>query len=162
LPFEVVHLMQGIFADRFVLGFLGLLDDERRVVRYWGDGKTPIDWTTWEDTARFIAAAALDDREVPSHLYVRGDRMDVLTFAETWEATKGEALTLERLGSLDDLRQEVQRRLTEQPKNMFAWLPLMYARGMFEGQALLGERHNARWPEIAADTVAQAIARGAI
>jgi len=160
--FEVVHLMQGIFADRRVLGFLGLFDGERRVIRYWGDGTTPIDWTTWEDTARFIAAAALDEAEVPARLYVAGDRMDVLTFAKTWEATKGQSLTLERLGSVEDLRAELGKQLSSQPGNMYAWLPLMYARGVFEGQALLPTRHNERWPEIQAETVAQAIARGAI
>ena len=45
--------MQGIFADGYVLGFLGLLDSEKSVVRYWGDGKTPIDWTTWEDREQY-------------------------------------------------------------------------------------------------------------
>lgn len=160
--FEVVHLMQGIFTDRIVLGFLGMLDGERRVLRYWGDGTTPIDWTTWEDTARFIAAAALDDRSVPSRLYVAGDRMDVLAFASTWEAAHGQALTRERLGSLADLQQELQRQLAAQPDNMYAWLPLMYARGVFEGQAVHPAKHNERWPEITAETVAQAIARGAV
>lgn len=160
--FEVVHLMQGIFTDRYVLGFLGLFDGERRVVRYWGDGTTPVDWTTWEDTARYIAAAAIDDRSVPARLYVAGDRMDVLTFAKTWEAAKGQSLTLERLGSLEDLRAEVKKQLETQPGNMYAWLPLMYARGVFEGQAVHPARHNERWPEIAPQTVAQAIARGAV
>ena len=160
--FEVVHLMQGIFADRVVLGFLGLLDGERRVLRYWGDGTTPIDWTTWEDTARFIAAAALDDRPVPTRLYVAGDRMDVLAFAEAWEAAKGQPLARERLGSLEELRTETERQLAAQPGNMYAWLPLMYARGVFEGHALHPARHNERWPEIQAETVAQAIARGAM
>ncbi|MBC8067780.1 MAG: NmrA family NAD(P)-binding protein, partial [Deltaproteobacteria bacterium] len=136
--FEVVHVMQGIFADRFVLGFLGLLDAGQGVVRYWGDGKTPIDWTTWEDTARFTAAAALDDRKVPEHLFVSGDRMDVLSFAETWELANGKQLVRERLGSMDELEAETKRRLAAEPANMFAWLPLMYARGVFGGQALLG------------------------
>lgn len=160
--FEVVHVMQGMFADRNVLGFLGLFDPGEGVVRYWGDGKTPIDWTTWEDTARFIAAAALDDRAVPERLYVSGDRMDVLTFARAWEAAHGKQLTRERLGSLDELQQETRRRLAAQPRNMLAWLPLMYARGMFGGEALLGPSHNARYPEIRPESVAQAIARGAL
>jgi hypothetical protein len=71
-------------------------------------------------------------------------------------------LTLERLGSLDDLEAETKRRLAREPQNMFAWLPLMYARGVFGGQALLGPTHNARYPEIHAETVPQAIARGAL
>jgi nucleoside-diphosphate-sugar epimerase len=160
--FEVVHVMQGIFADRFVLGFLGMLDADKGVIRYWGDGKTPIDWTTWEDTARFTAAAAVDDRPVPEKLFVSGDRMDVLAFAQAWEKGHGRKATLERLGSLEELEQETSRRLAAEPANLYAWLPLMYARGMYGGQALLGPSENARYPEIKPETVADAIARGAL
>lgn len=160
--FEVVHVMQGIFADRYVLGFLGLLDAEQGVVRYWGDGTTPIDWTTWEDTARFTAAAALDDRKVPAHLFVSGQRADVLSFAKAWEAAHGKALRLERLGSLAELQAETSRRLATEPANMYAWLPLMYARGVFEGQALLGPTHHAIYPEIDVEDLSAAMARGAV
>lgn len=160
--FEVVHVMQGIFADAYVLGFLGVLDGEKGVIRYWGDGKTPIDWTTWEDTARFTAAAAIDDRRVPERLFVSGDRKDIFAFAEAWQKGHGRPPTLERLGSLAELEQEVARRLASEPGNMFAWLPLMYARGVFGGQALLGSNENARYPEIKAETLTQAIARGAL
>ena len=160
--FEVVHVLQGIFTDSQVLGFLGLLDAEKGVVRYWGDGKTPIDWTTWEDTARFIAAAALDDEKVPERLFVRGDRMDIFEFAKAYQAERGRALTLECLGSLQELEQETLRRLASSPQDMFAWLPLMYARGVFGGQALLGATHNGRYPAIQAETVEQAIRRGAV
>lgn len=160
--FEVVHVLQGIFADRFVLGFLGMLDPEAGVVRYWGDGKTPIDWTTWEDTARFTAAAALDERPVPERLFVSGDRMDVLAFAELWEEKNGKKLSRQRLGSLEELEAETKRRLWAEPQNMFAWLPLMYARGVFGGQALLKESHNSRYPEIKPESVPQAILRGAL
>ena len=160
--FEVVHVLQGTFLDHYVLAFLGLLDGEKGVVRYWGDGKTPIDWTTREDTARFTAAAALDDGKVPERLFVCGERMDVLTFAKTWETARGKKLALERLGSLEELDRETKRRLAQEPQNMFAWLPLMYARAVFGGQALLGATHNARYPAIKAETVAQAIARGAV
>jgi nucleoside-diphosphate-sugar epimerase len=160
--FEVVHVLQGIFADAYVLGFLGLLDVERGVVRYWGDGKTPIDWTTWEDTARFIAAAALDERSVPERLHVRGERADVFAFARTWEAVHGKPLAVESLGTLEELAAETGRRLGREPNNMYAWLPLMYARGVFGGQALLGPLHNDRYPHIVAENLAQAMARGAI
>jgi nucleoside-diphosphate-sugar epimerase len=160
--FEVVHLLQGIFTDKYVLGFLGVFDAEKGVARFWGDGKTPIDWTTWEDTARFIAAAATDSRAVPTRLHVAGDRMDLITLAQTWESKRGRKVVLERLGSLEALEALTLRMLSEQPQNMYAWLPLMYARGVFGGQALLGETHNARYPHLKAETVAQAIDRGAL
>jgi nucleoside-diphosphate-sugar epimerase len=159
--FQVVHVMQGIFTDQYVLGFLGMLDGERGVIRYWGDGKTPIDWTTWEDTARYVAAAALDARTLPTQLFVSGERMDALTFAATWERVHGRKASVERLGSLDDLAREAQRRLQTEPQNMYGWLPLMYARGMFGGQALLGPSSNALFPGIKPQTVAEAMARGA-
>ena len=169
---EVVHLMQGIFTDRGVAGFLGLLDLAAGTLRYWGDGATPIDWTTWEDTARFTAAAALDDAKVPERLYVSGDRLDTFEFAKAWESGHQKKLRevlhgillrrLERLGSLEELAAETQRRLTAEPHNMYAWLPLMYARGVYDGQALLGKSENARYPEIRPESVAQAIARGAL
>ncbi|PTL79239.1 NmrA family NAD(P)-binding protein [Vitiosangium sp. GDMCC 1.1324] len=160
--FEVVHVLQGMFADRNVLGFLGLFDGEKGIVRYWGDGTTPIDWTTWEDTARFTAAAALDERKVPERLFVSGDRMDILTFAKTWESIRGRKLSRERLGSLEELERETKRRIAQEPRNVPAWLPLMYARGVFGGQALLGPSHNSRYPEIHAENLAAAIARGAL
>lgn len=88
--------------------------------------------------------------------------MDVFSFARTWEEGHGRKLTLERLGSLDDLEAETRRRLAAEPANMYAWLPLMYARGVFGGQALLGATHNARYPQIEAESVAAAVARGAV
>lgn len=161
-PVEVVHVLQGIFADAYVLGFLGMLDGQTATLRYWGDGTTPIDWTTWEDTARFTAAAALDERNVPEKLYVSGDRKDVFAFAETWESVHGKKLTRERLGSLDDLAAETKRRFETEPANMFAWLPLMYARGVFGGRAVLGPSQNALYPNIVPETLSQAMARGAL
>lgn len=159
---EVVHVLQGIFTDINVLGFLGAFDREQNIVRYWGDGTAPIDWTTWEDTARFIAAAAVDDRPVPSQLFVAGDRMSILDFAAAIEKARGVKVKRERLGSLDDAKAETERRLAADPANMFAWLPLMYARAMFSGEALLGPLLNGRYPDIKPESVADAITRGAV
>lgn len=160
--FEIVHVMQGIFADRHVLGFLGAFDPGQGIVRYWGDGKTPIDWTTWADTARYTAAAALTDETLPARLYVAGDRRDILSFADTWERETGKLLARECLGSLEQLRAKVERAMIDEPNNMYAWLPLMYARGMYEGQALLGELANGRFASIEPETIAQAIRSGAL
>jgi nucleoside-diphosphate-sugar epimerase len=160
--FEVVHVFQGMFADAGVVGFVGLLDAEAATVRYWGDGRTPMDWTTWEDTARFTARAATDERAVPERLWVSGDRMDALTFARVWGEVKRRPVKTERLGSLEELAALTQRKLAEEPSNMMAWLPLMYARGLHGGLGLLGPSHNARYPEIQPESVHAAIERGAL
>ena len=80
----------------------------------------------------------------------------------TGSGTRPRTVTRERLGSLEELAQEIERRMAAEPRNMMAWLPLMYARGMYGGKALLGPVLNARYPEIQAETVAQAIAHGAV
>ena len=158
---ELVHLMQGIFADAVVTGFVGLYDNQRNVVGYWGDGTTTIDWTTWEDTARYLAAAAVDDRPVPSKLYVAGDRASALELVEHLAAVRARP-SVERRGSIDDLRAEIAKQRERAPENMYAWLPLMYALGMFGGQARLGALANDRYPTIRPETLREAIRRGAL
>lgn len=156
--FEIVHVLQGMFFDRAALGFLGLFDGH--TLRYWGDGTTPIDWTTWEDTARFTAAAALDERRVPERLFVSGDRQSILSVAQTWESVCGKKLDVVRLGSLDELERETRRLHEGEPQNVLGWLPLMYARGVFSGQALLGPSHNGLYSDIHPLTIAEAISKG--
>jgi len=158
---EVVHVMQGMFADAGVAGFVDLYDREKNALRFWGDGHAPIDWTTWEDTAKYIAAAALDDRPVPEQLFVAGDRMSVRELADALGAIRG-APTVDVLGTLVDLRAEIERRRRTEPGNMYAWLPLMYALGAYGGEALLGPIANDRYPEIRPESVRDAIARGAL
>lgn len=117
---------------------------------------------TPSDPKVVVVASALDDRRVPEHLFVSGDRMDILSFAEAWEKGHGRKPKLECLGSLSELERETSRRLAAEPSNMFAWLPLMYARGVFGGQALLGASENARYPEVEPETLTQAISRRAL
>ena len=157
---EVVHVFQGCFTDRRVLGFLGMYDGEKGVVRYWGDGNVPLEFTTYEDTARYTAEAATDPAPVPSHFYVAGDSLTIHELARTWQETTGRQPTVERLGSLDDLKGETARRLKAEPQNMFAWLPLMYAQAFFSGQPRLGTLLNSRYPHIRPTTVRDAIRQG--
>lgn len=158
---EIVHLMQGIFADAFVTGFVGLYDRERNVVGYWGDGTVPIDWTTWEDTARYLAAAVLDARPVPSKLYVAGDRASALDLVVHLASVRARPSVV-RHGSLDELRTRIAERLASAPGDMYGWLPLMYALGMFSGEAQLGALANDRYPDIRPETLRDAIGRGAL
>jgi hypothetical protein len=158
---EVVHLMQGMFADGAVMGFVGLYDRASNVVGYWGDGSTKLDWTTWEDTARFIAAAAIDERVVPEKLFVAGDEMSMKEFAEVVSDVRSPPRVEER-GSLDDLRRTLEVRKGAEPGNVYAWLPLQYALGMFSGEAKLGPLANQRYPEVKVESVRDALVRGAL
>ena len=64
---EVVHVLNGGFLDRGVMfGFIRVIDIEKQTAFVWGDGKRPMDWTTYADTARYTVEVAVDERPVPS------------------------------------------------------------------------------------------------
>ncbi|GAB4208847.1 MAG: hypothetical protein OHK0022_39000 [Roseiflexaceae bacterium] len=148
-PVELVHILNGCFLDKGVLfGFLGAFDLERGEVYLWGDGEARMDFTTYADTAAYTAEAALDERVLPDKFFVAGE---VLTFHELVAETSaglGRTISVKRLGSLEDLDAELDRRRTAQPQNMYAWLPLMYWRAMLNGKAKLGPLLNADYPAV--------------
>jgi hypothetical protein len=159
---EVAHLMQGMFADAAVAEFVGIYNRGRNVLRHWGDADAVIDWTTWEDTARFIAEASLDERPVPEKLFVAGDQTSILGFRDEFAKLGRPAPDLEALGTLDQRRDEIARRRAAEPEKVTAWLPLMYPLGLFGGQARLGPLENARYPNVRPESLRAAMARGAL
>jgi hypothetical protein len=66
---EVVHVLNGGFLDRGVMfGFIRAIDIEAQTAFVLGDGKQPIDWTTYADAARYVAEVAVDERSVPAQI----------------------------------------------------------------------------------------------
>lgn len=146
---EVVHVLNGCFLDRRVLfGFLGAIDAEKRIARYWGDGRQKMDFTTYADTARYVAAAATDPAPLPSRFNVAGDILDFHELVGAFEEGSGRRLAVERLGSLEDLDARIAGLQRADPANVYAYLPLMYYRAMLNGKAKLGELLNDRYPDV--------------
>lgn len=158
-PVEVVHIMNGCFLDRDVLfGFLGAFDLARGEAYLWGDGEQKMDFTTYADTAAYTAEAALAEGPLGRDFFVAAES---LTFGELMrevEAGLGRSLTVRHLGSLDDLEALTRQRLAAEPGNFFAWLPLMYWRGMLNGKGRLGALRNADYPSIRPTTVREYVA----
>ena len=160
---EVVHVLNGCFLDRRVMfGFLGAFDLASRKAFLWGDGNAPMDFTTYEDTARYTAAVATDPAPAPREFNVAGDVLNFHQLVRAYEESSGNKLAVVHLGSLADLDSEILRRLQAEPKNMYAWLPLMYWRAMLSGKGKLGALANARYPEIHPLTVREFVKREGI
>jgi hypothetical protein len=70
-------------------------------------------------------------------------------------------LVRQSLGTLEALQNEIQVRRLREPENVYSWLPLMYAAGMFGGKATLGSLANGRYPEIKPESVRDTVMRGA-
>jgi nucleoside-diphosphate-sugar epimerase len=157
---EVVHVLNGGFLDRGVLfGFIRLIDVEKQTAYVWGDGQQPMDWTTYEDTARYTAEAAVDDRPVPRKLNVAGSVVDFAQLVQEYEAGSGKKLKIERLGSLDDLSARISELQKANPQNLLAYLPLMYLRSVLTGEGKLEPLMNDRYPSIRPATIREYVAK---
>lgn len=153
---EVVHVFNGCFIDRPVLfGFLGAFDLERGQAHLWGEGEEPMDLTTYADTAAYTAAAATDTRPVPRELAVAGDVLDFHGVVRAYAETSGRSLEVQRHGTLDDLDQRIADLQGADPGDVFAYLPLMYWRGMLSGKGKSPSLSNQLYPGITPTTVAQ-------
>jgi nucleoside-diphosphate-sugar epimerase len=157
---EVVHVLNGGFLDRSVLfGFIRVIDVEKQTAYIWGDGKQPMDLTTYADTARYTAEAAVDDRPVPRKLSVAGNVVDFAQLVQQYEAGSGKKLKIERLGSLEDLSAKISDLQKADPQNLLAYLPLMYLRSVLNGEGKLDSLMNDRYPSIRPTTVREYVAK---
>jgi NAD(P)-dependent dehydrogenase (short-subunit alcohol dehydrogenase family) len=157
---EVVHVMNGAFLDRRVLfGFLGAVNLQKREAYRWGDGHEEMQFTTYDDTAAYTAAAALDERRVPDQLFVAEDSLTFDRLVKEIEAGLGAPITVRSLGSFSDLDGEIAKRYAAAPANVPAWLPLMYWRAMLSGSGTLGPLMNDRYPDIRPTGVREYVSR---
>ncbi len=151
---EVVHVLNGGFLDRGVLfGFIRVIDVQTQTAYVWGDGKQPMDWTTYADTARYTAEVAVDERPVPRIFSVAGDVLDFEGLVRAYESGSGKKLRVERLGSLEDLDARIDQLHRADPANLRAYLPLMYYRSVLNGEGKLDELMNELYPSIRPTTV---------
>lgn len=161
---EIVHMMNGCFLDIGVLyGFLGAFDLQRGEAYLWGDGRAPMPFTTYADTAAYTAEVALSEEPLPERFYVAGETLDFHGLVAATAAGLGRPVAVRRMGSLGDLDARILARRRAEPANPLAWLPLMYWRGMLSGKGALGPLQNGRFPGIVPTTVrdyAASIARG--
>lgn len=159
---ELVHIMNGCFLDAGVLfGFLGAFDLNRREAYLWGDGNVAMDFTTYADTAAYTAAAALAEGPLPSRFQVAGATLTFPELVAEVEAGMGGGfqISVQNRGSMADLDAAIQQAQAEQPSNPYAWLPMMYWRGMLSGKGKLRDIRNSEYPEIRPESVRDYVAR---
>jgi nucleoside-diphosphate-sugar epimerase len=155
---QVVHVLNGCFlGDGVRFGFLGAFDPDLAQAHLWGDGDARMNFTSLSDVAAFTAIAATRD-DVPDRFEVAGDTLTFWQLRKTVARAMGRRVQVVRRGSLDDMGVEIDRRRREQPRNPFAWLPLMYLRGMLSGKGRLKNPIHTRYPEVVPTTVAAHLA----
>jgi hypothetical protein len=122
-----------------------LLDYDKRTVAYWSNADQLLDFTSWDNTAAFTAAAALD-ASTPRYLRIAGAEVSARQLAELT------GFGLVRAGGVAELTGKIEQLRAARPDadNTYPpWQGMQYLRDMFDGHGKLVPLDNARYPGIA-------------
>ncbi len=146
-PIQATSVLNGAFMD--MLGAeMPLIQPAIHRVLYWGDPDQPLDFTTKDDVAAFVAAAATDP-EAPRTLRIAGDTMSARGLASAMTQVTGDRYRTLWAGTLGLLSVmiAVGKRVAPQPEETFpAWQGMQYMRDMFSGRGQLVPLDNDRYP----------------
>ena len=67
-------VFNGMFME--FITYMPLFDLEHQAFQYWSDGEAPIDFTTTDDTAKYVAKAVSDPGLANTALKVAGDGIE--------------------------------------------------------------------------------------
>jgi nucleoside-diphosphate-sugar epimerase len=140
-------ILNGCFTDILFGSFLNVFDFTTGTFNYWGDGNTPFDITTTDDTAKLIAEAIADPALLNGVLQVAGDVITMKQVLETYQTVTGKPLIEKHLGSVADLTTWIEKTkaIATSP---YEYLPQQYLFTMVSGKGKLDNITNDRYPHI--------------
>ncbi|GHF64970.1 nucleoside-diphosphate-sugar epimerase [Deinococcus metalli] len=148
-PLQVTSILNGAFMD--MLGAeMPIIQPRIHRVLYWISADQPLDFTTKDDVAAYVAAAALDDT-TPRFLRIAGDTLSARELARVLSDVTGEPYRTLHVGNLGllGLMIKVAQRVAPQPGEPFpAWQGMQYMRDMFSGRGKLQPLDTDRYPEV--------------
>jgi len=137
----------GGFLDVALSPHFPLVDWEKGVIRYWGDGNQPLDYTAVQDVGSYAAAAVTDSGLNGKPLRVAGNSLTMKEMHRSLEKASGRSLEARSLGTVEELHlliDEKKRTAT----NPWDWISLQYTWCMVSGKGKLRNLDNARYPQI--------------
>jgi nucleoside-diphosphate-sugar epimerase len=140
-------ILNGMFADLLTGEAPMILFKFKRVVYYENENQL-LDFTTMDDSARFVASAALDDA-APRILRIAGEQISANGLAQVVSEVTGENFRLLRAGGLKRLAMliKITRALYPKRNALYPpWQGMQYVYNMFSGQAKLSPLDNDRYP----------------
>jgi hypothetical protein len=160
---EFTSIYQGAFTELLESGWM-LLNFKKRQVQYFGSADTQMDFTTWEDTAAFTAAVAIDDTATPKSLRISGARITPAQLQQITKQVTGVDFHLKRVMSVGMLRTMIGIMKFFKPGRpgdlMPIWVGMQYAYSMALGTGV-GPLDNDRYPQLTWTGV-EDVVRGAV
>lgn len=148
-PIKVTSILNGAFMD--MLGReMPIIQRGVHRVLYWRDADQLLDFTTKDDVAAYVAAAAIDEA-TPRILRIAGDSVSARDIAAAMTRTTGERYRTLWAGSIGSLGVMIHfaKLIAPQPHAAFPpWQGMQYMRDMFSGRGKLSPLDNARYPDL--------------
>jgi len=156
ISFLIGCFMDILFSQRINLF---VFKDGTFTANEWGDGNVPLQATTREDAAKYLAEVVLDP-EIPKKaiVSVAGDSK---TFNEIVKIIQNAGLPVDvkPQGAVDDLKEEITRRKQANPQNYPSYVPLQYILPMVSGKGIMHDVISNKYKNIKPTTIADYITK---
>ena len=156
---EYTLILNGAFMDNVGTPYMPQFDLEHQTFRYWGDGETPLDFTTTDDTAKYVAEAVTDPDLANTALEVAGDVLTAKQLKAAYEEVTGQPLAEKPLGSVAELQAWIAAKKPS-ASSPIEYVPQQYEYTMVSGKGKLDRIQNDRYPQIKPLTVKQFLSKG--
>ncbi len=156
---EYTLILNGAFMDNVGTPYMPQFDLEHQTFQYWGDGETPLDFTTTDDTAKYVAEAVTDPDLANTALEVAGDVLTAKQLKAAYEEATGNQLAEKPLGSVAELQAWIAAKKPS-ASSPVEYVPQQYEYTMVSGKGKLDHLQNDRYPQIKPLTVKQFLSKG--
>ncbi len=149
---EYTLILNGAFMDNVGTPYMPQFDLEHNTFQYWGDGETPLDFTTTDDTAKYVAEAVTEPELANKALEVAGDVLTAKQLKAAYEEATGNKLLEKPLGSVEELKAWITAKKPS-ASSPVEYVPQQYEYTMVSGKGKLDNIQNIRYPNIKPLTV---------
>ena len=144
---EYTSILNGAFMDNISTPFMPQFDLEHGIFKYWGDGETPMDFTTTDDTAQYVAEAASDPELANTALEVAGEVLTMKQLKSAYENATGTKLQEKCLGSVEELKNWIENK-KQTADSPLEYIAQQYEYAMVSSKGKLDQIQNSRYPHI--------------
>lgn len=152
-----LSIINGWFLETVFHDFSRLFDLKLGTMSYYGDGTAKINFTSYDDTARFTAAA-IAKPDLVGTLRFSADSLTFHELAEAYERATGRKIVSKSLGPVEVLKKQIAESWN-QHHNPFALLPDgrfvisgQYHWPLAEGKTSYQNLDNDKFPQIKPET----------
>ncbi len=157
-PLEVTSVLNGAFMD--MLGAeMPIIQPAIKRVLYWKSDEQPLDFTTKDNVAAYVAAVAMDTA-TPRWLRIAGETSSAKGIAEAMTAVTGDTYKTQWAGNMTTLGAMIKIAKLIQPgtdEAFPAYQGMQYMRDMFSGKGKLKTLDNGRYPALTWTPIAEVL-----